>query len=145
MALNEWLEDRSGVARLRRVLEGGLLRYAALGRAARLLHQLELLGYSHELSAHVRHIHGVLVNQPAMAPVMLFTAYRGLAATSPDSVLMPLLYDALTGSNPPPRGWVCRLRPIPRRCVRGPGRCTTSCSGWAFWDDLRRRKTLAFD
>lgn len=100
VALNEWLEDRSGVARLRRVLEGGLLRYAALGRAARLLHQLELLGYSHELSAHVRHIHGVLVNQPAMAPVMLFTAYRGLAATSPDSVLMPLLYDALTGSNP---------------------------------------------
>ena len=36
---------------------------------------------------------------PAMVPVMLFTAYRGLAATSPDSVLMPLLYDALTGGN----------------------------------------------
>ncbi|MFD5868609.1 dynamin family protein [Corynebacterium sp. NPDC060344] len=103
VALNEWLEERSGIARLRRVLEGGLLRFASLGRAARLLHQLELLGYSHERSAHVRHVHGVLAAQPAMAPVMLFTAYRGLAATSPDSTLMPLLYDALTGANPAER------------------------------------------
>ena len=99
VALNEWLEERSGIARLRRVLEGGLLRYAALGRAARLLQQLEQLGYSHQLSAHVRHIHGVLANQPAMVPVMLFTAYRGLAATSPNSPLMPMLYDALSGGN----------------------------------------------
>src|SRR5690606_7251305 len=48
VALNEWLEERSGIACLRRVLEGGLLRYAALGRAARLLQQLEQLGYSHQ-------------------------------------------------------------------------------------------------
>ncbi|WP_295624826.1 dynamin family protein [uncultured Corynebacterium sp.] len=103
VALNDWLEQRSGIARLRRVLGGGLLRYATLGRAARLLHQLELLGYSHERSAHVRHVHGVLSSQPAMTPVMLFTAYRGLAATSPGSRLMPMLHDALSGATPAER------------------------------------------
>lgn len=103
VALNEWLERRSGIARLRGIMEGGLLRFAALGRAARVLHQLELLGYSHPNAGHVRHIHDVLSAQPAMEKVGLFTAYRGLAATSPGSPLMGMLYDALAGTSPAER------------------------------------------
>lgn len=101
--LNEWLEQRSGISSLRTILAGGLLRFAVLGRAARLLHQMELLGYSHPGAAHVRHVLGILTRQPAMGPVLLFTAYRGLARTSPDSPLMPMLYDALVGDSPATR------------------------------------------
>ena len=102
-ALTGWLEERSGIAGLRRVLSGGLLRFAALGRAARLLHQLELLGYNHPQSRHVRHVLEILLRQPVMEPVLLFTAYRGLTRTSPNSPLMPMLYDAMVGDTPATR------------------------------------------
>lgn len=96
-ALNGWLAERSGVGRLRELLHTSLREFAVLQRAGRILQELEALAYGHPARDHIRSIVHTLEHDPALIPVLLLRALRGVLRSDPASPTAEELVRLLRG------------------------------------------------
>lgn len=102
-ALNGWLTERSGIARLRQLLHTSLREYASLQRAGRILQEFDNLAYSHPARDAIRSIAFNLENDPSLIPVLLLRALRALLRTDAASPLVGELVALLRGRTFPER------------------------------------------
>lgn len=130
VALNQWLDQASGIHQLREVLERDLSRYALLHRAGELLHSLEELVYQHpRYSAEIREAVFTVRRHPAAIPAKLLTTLKSLQAASASREF---------------------IEEATRLAGRGPARVglDRGASPWEVLDRVREKraeaKTLAF-
>lgn len=103
-ALNEWLAAASGVRPVRAILHNTLKEFAAHHRAQRIVRELDNLAYSHPARDHIRGIVHQLRTDPAMQPVVLFEALKGMLDSDPHSPVAGELRRLLEGNT-----WAERL------------------------------------
>lgn len=96
-ALDRWLSERSGIEALRRVLYTTIREIAVVHRADRILRALDELAYRHPARDRIRGIlHGIR-SDPAVAPVLLAGALRGMLVADPESPVTAELRGVLAG------------------------------------------------
>lgn len=84
-ALNQWLALHSNITVLQQILGTALHDVACLHRASRILVELDTLAFAHPARRQIRDIVDWIRTDPAMNPVLLFRALRGLLLADPDS------------------------------------------------------------
>lgn len=102
-SLNQWLADRSGIRRLREILDSSLARFAVLHRADRILVELDRLAYAHVERDRIRDIAYRIRVDPAMRPVTLLADLRRVGEADPRSALIPDLRALVQGTTPATR------------------------------------------
>ncbi|WP_306436950.1 dynamin family protein [Rhodococcus sp. 06-235-1A] len=98
-ALSQWLISRSGVDPLRGVLHTALRDFATLHRASRVLTELDSLAFTHSFRDRIRAITDTVRRDPALQPVLLFQALRGMLLADDSSPVVGELMRVLTGRN----------------------------------------------
>ena len=96
-AVNQWLTEHSGITHVKHLLESALQDFAALHRADRILAELDLLAVNHPAREHIRTITDWVRNDPAMHPVLLYRALRGMLLADPHAPVVTELTRLLSG------------------------------------------------
>lgn len=130
-AVNQWLTEHSGITQVKYLLESALQDFAALHRADRILTELDLLAVNHPAREHIRTITDWVRNDPAMHPVLLYRALRGMLLADPHAPVVNELTRLLSG-RPTPNGSVCTPRPAPGSLPTTPGNDWFTFSGRRF-------------
>lgn len=100
-ALTEWLTQRSGVPKLREVLDGALSRFAALQRTSRVISGLERLAYAHsDYAAEIRRAVSELTSSNDVTDIALLLTQKDLLTAAPRSEITRVVTELLSSDRP---------------------------------------------